>query len=350
MDAMREQINRPLGAGILGFVVGLILGIIIGLPLLGWAVFPVRYVNPGIPQLRLAEKEEVLRMTIEAYGRSGDVPVAQARFARLGEEGPQAFSQVRAEPRGLSPELLDSFETLVVGGQPLPTPLIPAETPGPGTLVTPTAAPGDDEEGGGLGWLVPLLCVVVLLAIGAGIGYILYLNRGSGGDGAPTPAMQAREAARTASWTDHVAAGEDPPIAQFMASYKLGDDLFDDSFSIDSLNGEFMGECGVGISETIGVGDPKKVTAFEVWIFDKNDIQTVTKVFMSDHAFDDESLRNRLSAKGEPVLAEPGARAFLETQTLRMVARIVEMGYGEGALPRDSFFDRFILELAIWQK
>jgi hypothetical protein len=135
-----------------------------------------------------------------------------------------------------------------------------------------------------------------------------------------------------------------------MASYKIGDDLFDDSFSIDSPSGEFLGECGVGISETIGVGDPKKVTAFEVWLFDKNDIQTVTKVLMSSHAFEDVTIRQRLEAKGEPVLAETGSQAILETATLRLVARIVDMSYGEGALPENSFIDSVILELAVWQK
>jgi hypothetical protein len=139
-------------------------------------------------------------------------------------------------------------------------------------------------------------------------------------------------------------------MAQFMATYKLGDDLFDDSFSIDNPAGEFMGECGIGISEAIGVGDPKRVTAFEVWLFDKNDIQTVTKVLMSVHAFEDDSIRSRLATKGEAVLVLTGAEAVLETQTLRLVAKVVEMAYGEGPLPEQSFFDRFIINLAIWPK
>jgi hypothetical protein len=139
-------------------------------------------------------------------------------------------------------------------------------------------------------------------------------------------------------------------MVQFMSSYKIGDDLFDESFSIDSPAGEFLGECGVGISETIGVGDPKKVSAFEVWLFDKNDIQTVTKVLMSAHAFLDEVSRQRLAAKGEPILAESGTETVLETQTLRLVARVVDIGYGEGALPDSSFFDHLILEMAIWAK
>jgi hypothetical protein len=129
-----------------------------------------------------------------------------------------------------------------------------------------------------------------------------------------------------------------------------GDDLYDDSFSIDSPSGEFLGECGVGISDTVGVGDPKKVTAFEVWLFDKNDIQTVTKVLMSEHAFNDQNIRQRLASKGEPVLIEAGKHLLLETATLQLEARVVDMNYGQGALPENSFFERLTLELAVWPK
>jgi hypothetical protein len=106
----------------------------------------------------------------------------------------------------------------------------------------------------------------------------------------------------------------------------------------------------VGISETVGVGEPKRVTAFEIWLFDKNDIQTVTKVIMSEHAHDDDKLRMRLESKGELVLAEPGKQILLETATLQLEARIIDMAYGEGAAPDLSFFERLTLELAIWPK
>jgi hypothetical protein len=135
-----------------------------------------------------------------------------------------------------------------------------------------------------------------------------------------------------------------------MTTYMVGDDLYDDSFSIDTPTGEFLGECGVGISETVGVGEPKRVTAFEIWLFDKNDIQTVTKVIMSEHAHDDDKLRMRLESKGELVLAEPGKQILLETATLQLEARIIDMAYGECAAPDLSFFERLTLELAIWPK
>jgi len=148
--------------------------------------------------------------------------------------------------------------------------------------------------------------------------------------------------------TDFAATGEQPPISQHMSTYILGDDLYDDSFSIETASGEFLGECGSGISETIGVGDPKKVTAIEVWLFDKDDIRTVTKVIMSEHAFNDQALRTKLAPKGEAVKAEPGAVTVLETQSLRLQVRLVDLQYGEGALPPNSFFERFTVELASW--
>ena len=135
-----------------------------------------------------------------------------------------------------------------------------------------------------------------------------------------------------------------------MTTYVIGDDFYDDSFSIDAPSGEFLGECGVGISDTIGVGDPKKVTAFEVWLFDKNDIQTVTKVLMSSHAINDAGIRQRLASKGEPILVEPGQQILLETATLQLEARVIEMVYGQGALPSGSFFERLTLEMSVWPK
>jgi hypothetical protein len=150
--------------------------------------------------------------------------------------------------------------------------------------------------------------------------------------------------------TDYSALGDEQPIAQFMTTYVLGDDLFDDSFSVDSPSGEFLGECGIGISETIGVGEPKKVTAFEVWLFDKNDIQTVTKVLMSTHAFNDAPTFQRLQAKGEPFLVERGKQIVLETAALQLVATASDMSYGQGALPEDSYFERLTLEIAVWPK
>ena len=53
---------------------------------------------------------------------------------------------------------------------------------------------------------------------------------------------------------------------------------------------------------------------------------------------------------GEPFQADPGAEVVLETATLRLVARVVDMAYGSGAMPANSYFERVTLELALWQR
>jgi len=164
--------------------------------------------------------------------------------------------------------------------------------------------------------------------------------------------MQAVEINREAAKnkTNFESLGVAPPITQNMTTYVLGDDLYDEAFSIDSPNGEFLGEYGVGVSETIGIGDPKKVTALEIWLFDKNDIKTATKVLMSAHAFADAAIRARLEAKGELIQIEAQKQVVLETETLQLLATVVDLQYGDGAMPDKSHFERVTLELAIWRK
>jgi len=116
-------------------------------------------------------------------------------------------------------------------------------------------------------------------------------------------------------------------VARYLTTYSVGDDLYDDSFSIDSPSGEFLGECGVGISNTVGAGDPKKVNALDVWLFDKNDIQTMTHVYLTDAAVTDASVRRILEGKGELHLIRNHARSVLRTATLEMRVEVVDFEY-----------------------
>jgi hypothetical protein len=188
--------------------------------------------------------------------------------------------------------------------------------------------------------------------MGVAVAAIIFLQRllGKRGSGEPTPVMQAVEISKNTQRTNFEQLGLAPPITQTMTTYVLGDDLYDESFSIDTQGGEFLGEYGVGVSEAIGVGEPKKVTALEIWLFDKNDIKTATKVLMSDHAFNDPAIRSRLEPKGELVLVEPQGQILLETATLQLLATVADLEYGRGAMPQNSYFERITLELAIWPR
>lgn len=315
-----EQLRKPVIAAVFAGLVGIILGL-----LWGYYIAPLEWVDADPSHLRQDFQSDYLRLAIDSYAATKDEGMLMARYKALGADAPVRLGEIVNNPGGQDMGAILKLVELAEKQ--------PVEPPAEST-----------------NWLSSLLIIgavlVLLVVLVAGAYYLFRRNTTA----ERTPAQQALEFSRSVEKTDFEAIGEEPPLAQYVATFVLGDDLFDDSFSIDAPSGEFLGECGVGISETIGVGDPKKVTAFEVWMFDKNDIQTVTKVLMSAHAFNDPAMRAKLESKGELCLVEPGAQVVLETATLQMVAQIVDMQYGESALPQGSFFERMAIELAIWPK
>jgi len=309
-------------------IAGLCLLIGIGLGLLwGWVISPVVWINATPADLRAPDlQQDYMRMAIDSYSVNHDQTLAIYRYTLLGADAPNILAAVAPT---VDPVEYAEFSQAVAGAT-LPP---PQKTGGFGSSLITTV-------------LLVVAVVIILFVIAFGLYYLFR----SGTRGPKSAAQQGMEYSRGVTKTDFTVAGQEPPVAQFVTTYVLGDDLFDDSFSIDSPAGEFLGECGVGISETVGVGDPKKVSAFEVWMFDKNDIQTVTQVLMTKHAFEDPAVRAKLESKGELVLMEPGKQVVLETATLQLVAMIADLQYGQGALPADSFTERLSLELAVWQK
>lgn len=317
---------------IVALVVALLIGLMIGLAL-GWGPLAVEWIDQPADKLRADLRLEYMSMTVDSFRVNADVDLAAKRYSDLGPYAYETFQKLKETPGKVDPTLLQIFESeMAVRG-----------------LMNPNAPISPPDSSSSILNVFIWGAVIALLLVGLAFGF--YLFRGPRRSGGPqTAAQQAAEFSRSTEKTDYSAVSDTPPVAQYVTTYVLGDDLFDDSFSIDSQGGEFLGECGVGISETIGVGDPKKVAAFEVWMFDKNDIQTVTKVLMSPHAFNDPSFRAKLESKGEMFLVDNHKQVMLETQTLQMVVTVVDVQFGQGGLPSDSYFDRLTLELAIWSK
>lgn len=141
------------------------------------------------------------------------------------------------------------------------------------------------------------------------------------------------------------------PLNQFVARYNLGDRDYDINFVIEAPNTDFLGECGVAVSEVLDNESPQRVTALEIWLFDKDDIRTVTKVLLSPYAASDEAIRSRLAPKGELVEAREGETVELETVSLRVQANLREVAYGwEPEYPEKSYFEHVVIELIPMQK
>ncbi len=320
-------------------VVGLILGLLLGM-LLFWVVFPVQWTDAQSYDLSPEAKAEYVALVADSFSLDKDRDRA-AKYLELWtpEEKEQAVADAIAmyEAEARNDKILvvqDMAMTLVIP--------LPGEVPSVGEPAPPP--PGFFER-----IRVPCLVFffVLLVLVLAWIGFRIAMRRRAAVAVQP-PAVQPVTVAPppVEEWEG---VGQ-PPLGHFFTTYQLGEDTYDESFSIETPNREFLGECGVGISETIGEGDPDKVTAFEVWLFDKSDIRTVTKVFMSEHAFQDDALRTRLQSKGEAVLAQPGSPFMLETSGLQVRVEVTELVYGEEELPPKSFFSKLTVELVAMAK
>jgi hypothetical protein len=320
------KIDRKL---IVGVVVGLVLGLLLGM-LLFWGPLAVKWTDAHSYDLAPVAKAEYVALVADSFKQNNDPAAAAAHFRNWTEaEKQEAFVAAEATFPDKAQSVKDLAMVLGVGEAP---------------AVQPERPPGLLER-----LRVPCLVffVVLLVLVLAWIGLRVAMKRRAA---APRVTPAVRPAPAAAPPVEEWAGVGQPPLGHFFTTYQLGEDTYDESFSIETPTGEFLGECGVGISETIGAGEPDKVTAFEVWLFDKSDIRTVTKVLMSDHAFHDDSLRAKLASKGEAVLAQPGAPFTLETSGLQVRVDVTELLYGEGDSPPNGFFSKLTIELVAMAK
>lgn len=346
-------------------LISLVVGILIGWFIIGWGIAPVEWMNATPGHLREDYKSAYIAYAAQEFYSTGDLSLLQSRLGLdlpkskaipwVAEDGLFEADVTTAAEKVPSYRLesyaaaISSVQQIVMQGQAFPAAEAEAETMPPAETDAEASTTGATP----LATLLRIAAIgaVALLVIGAA-GVIWYrLSGRSRAASAPqgqVPATTPSDVVTAEPGTGVGAA--DLPVKSFNTPYVLGDDYFDPSFSIE-IGNDFMGECGIGISETIGAGDPKKVTAFEAWLFDKSDIRTVTKVLASDYAYSDPDLRAKLEPKGEIVLLSPGQEITLETSALRVKARIRELEYAQGAsLPPTSFVQKVNFEIQAWVK
>ena len=142
---------------------------------------------------------------------------------------------------------------------------------------------------------------------------------------------------------------EDDVLIHYQSQYRIGNDMYDEVFSIDQGD-VFRGECGIGIGETLNNTEPKAVTAFEVWLFDKDDIHTATWYLMSDFALDNDGIRQRLEQRGKCDRIRRGDLYTLETETLIVEIKILELEYGNEMEEKNSYFNNVVFDVIAREK
>ena len=332
MDVLKSLLERKWILAGACLVVGIALGLIYA-----WQIDELEVINTTPDMLRQELREDYLRMAVDSYSVNREIALAIERYENLGDYAEETLQTIGADPGLVDPSALQNFRAIIT---------LPIADNG-------ISGPGDESgETRASPWRIILPVAGVIVLVGVAIATLL-AKRTQMIQGEeqyiPQPVQAFTEMPIERLDMDETVPVRDP-LATFRTTYNLGDDSYDDSFSIESATGDFLGECGVGIADVIGVDGARKISALEVWLFDKNDIQTVTKVLMSQHAFDDAEARTRLAAKGDPILVESGGVVELETESLEVEARVVDFVYGEGVLPPRSFFERVTIELRAYQR
>lgn len=356
---MFASLARQLAASYLGPVLlgALVVGLLIGWFLFGWVIAPVVYTDARPSRLSPQYQEVLLSYAADSY-ISGYTPIEEVA-KRLGEGWTKAqvisrIDQMLAAGRPGADRLfalksgLISFEG-EVGPAPAPREFEPADNDSIGLIALVLVA----IVAFGVLVVSRIRSEPVRPAAGVRAAYRPATPPPAAADTPPPSPPAGREAGGARPVDKPAWAGEDrKPLAQYVTAYVLGDDRYDMSFSIETPSGDFLGECGVGIGEIVGSGPPDKVTALEVWLFDKNDIRTLTKVLMSDFCFGNGALKAKLAPKGEAAQIKQGDPIELKTQSLRVTARITDLIYGEANakenIAANSYFQKVQIELAAW--
>ncbi len=380
-ESTRPSINavrRTLIVGILaGLVLGCILGLVLGL-IYAWQVDPATYTGGAHPsELTENYRDHYIAMVIDSYTINRQLPLAQERLKSfdtatkiraLGEwsaaystagRGPeaQAVNELAANLRQaenwdsnvISTEMSqlateaqsDSVKLQAINAYGAVLGVVPQGAPAATTQgaqqPTTAATPAPTEGGGGISWPILLgACLLIFLAL---VALVLLLGRWQ-------RQRSTRKAPPPIVWE-----GEGPaPIKRWTGTYTLGQDNYDEFFTIETEDGTFLGESGMGILEAIPGTSPKQVIAFDVGLFDKTDITTLSRVVMSEHAYNDPNIRAKIEAnpQAEAILAQSGKIFTLETTAMRVEAKIEEMEYGPPG--GNVYFNKLKLSLTVFVK
>ena len=385
-DSTRPPMQAVQKSLIIGVVVGLLFGCIIGAALTGLYIQqnPPVYSGGAFPsEMSDAYQNHYLAMTVDSYLVNQQAEVAKERLKAFDDQtkvliigersaayvsagrGPESQiinrlavelqqqegwdeEQVKAAVGYLMTkyqsdparaQAVSSLSAQLLDGQ-IPVPSDGAQPPPEGAPDQqpadapdqPAAAPPAQADGG-TNWLLYAFCCLGLLIV---LLIIYLLGR----------RQFAARRAPTKQEIDWEGEGT-PPFKAWNATYEIGPTNYEEYTTLETDEDVFLGECGIEGKDSVPGSSPKQFISFDVGLFDKTDITTLANIVMSEHAYNDESIRAKYEgkAKTEVILAEPGKEFAFETTAMRVEAKIVEMEYGEGG---NVYFEKLKIDLTLF--
>ncbi len=317
---------------IIGLSLGLFIGVLMGL-LYAYVVNPIEWVDAPMELTRKDLQEDYLRMTIISYRLTKNEAEAIQRWKELGDKGPEILVTIKSYPGSLPQDAILEFEGLISSLRDT------AATYSPDCGIAQRTT--TDNNLCIYVWLLTMVTVSMLAV------YFQYRLKETVPHSvkAPAPSVSPPK-----EHIKPIGISEPPPLTRFVTTYNMGDDIYNESFSIDRPTGEFLGECGVDIAQVLDEGPPKKISAFEIWLFDKQDIRTPALILMSEQAYKNDAFRTQLEAKGPTVLAENGAEYLVESKKLRLKVRVMDVLYSGIGTYGQCVFSHLSIDLSVWEK
>lgn len=332
-----DLLQRRIWLGPLTLALMLLIGLGLGL-LIGWVLLPVNWT------LNIDDVQAIS----DSYALNNDLPLAKSRLKTLSPaDQSRLLNKIIVDSGARNRPIEADHANALLQALKLSSSASPSSTPAP----APTPISFNTILLGGAAILaLVVLATGALLFIRVGLPRLRPAPVG-------TPYEAAAELADTAEpeYTEPrapvVPAPSQTNLGRVQAIYTAGMDNFDASFPLETPKQGFLGECGIGVSETVGDGLPDKVTAFDLWLFDKTDVRTVTHILMSDYAFNDAGVRTKLQTKGDAILAANNQVITLETQSLKIEARVFDLVYASNpSLPPNSYFQKLAIEITPFYK
>jgi tetrahydromethanopterin S-methyltransferase subunit G len=318
LDMFRRQETRA------GALVGLVVGLLLGWFLLGWWLFPVRWVNVPPSDLHPEWQRHYIAMVVDSYIVTEDFEAVEKRLESFDRKRlAELFAAVEAEfqERGGERQLRAARELAErLGlGTPVPEAAVEAVTP-----TAPEAAQVTEEpvgRGSLLGRAVQALFIVLAVLAVVVLGLVAFLY------------TRTRIAAYVAK------PGEEEQVSRIIGTVDVGEVVtpryegqgpkYEQSYQI--YEGErIVGECGLRALPLLAKGDA--VAAYAVWLYETAfpERSPDTCVLVSEAVYEDEGLLRAVQQDhtGDRVLlAEPGVRIRLHHTNLTLEVEIVDAEY-----------------------
>ena len=315
----------------IGALVGLVVGLLIGWFVLGWWLFPVRWVNARPSDLHPAWKKHYVAMVVDSYLVTRDPQAAAQRLSDFSDaEKARLLSEVLAnfEARGGARQAQAARELAKALGIALTavTPVRGTSAPAtPMVTATAPAAAGQTEAAGQRPLLrrAAIACgivLVVLALVAAAVMGFLRSVRPRIASYVAEPAQQPPRLIGTVNVGQTVTARYEGQGPQFEQSFQVYEGT------------DIVGECGLRALPVLARDGEVAVCA--VWLYETAfpERSPDTCALVSEAVYEDEALRQVVEQDREAervLLADPGVRVRLHHTNLTLEVEVIGVEYAD---------------------